>query len=139
MEVAAAQHTGSCGLAPGSQLTLLQRSEVLARIRRRKLLRLLRSTQEARDKLLDALRASEAGQLIATLGSSLASLASWDEEEVQVCNEEGCVFVSWSVLADETIDRAYKACFGGDSAELTTTGSGSSRGNALVGSKGEAA
>lgn len=75
LEVAACQHAA---VDPSSSLEeqLLRASGAVARLRRRKLLRLLRNTQDAGQDLLAALQQSDAGTLFSSIGSSFASLMS---------------------------------------------------------------
>lgn len=78
LEVAASQHASCSGVSA----EVLRGSEALARSRRRKLLHLLRSTLAARDSIVAALHSTDAAQQLSVLvGSSLASLMSWEEEE----------------------------------------------------------
>lgn len=70
--------------AAGVNVEAVQASEAVARKRRRKLLRLLRSTREARDNLVKQLQSSNAVKVLSSIGSSIAALTSGEDLQVEV-------------------------------------------------------
>jgi hypothetical protein len=91
LELVACQH--NTVVSEGSMRDMLSASEALARTRRRRLLRLLRNTREARDSLVTALQTSTPAQVLSALNSSFAGLSSLDNVHVEVCDDQGCVLV----------------------------------------------
>lgn len=89
LEYAACQHCTA--EAVGEQMP--RTSQVLARMRRRRILRLLCDTRETRDSLVATLKGSSAAQMLAQLSSTFANLTTLDGVDVEVCDPDGCVTV----------------------------------------------